>query len=49
MLGTSMSMIWGFPTMVNDTTLAVSSCDFRLEALEEDSRVASATSGLAIS
>jgi len=44
LLGTYMSTIWGFPTMMNDTTLAVSSCDFLLEALDEDARVGSASS-----
>jgi hypothetical protein len=41
-----MSTIWGLPTMTNDTILAVSSCDLRLEALDEDARAASPSSGL---
>jgi hypothetical protein len=44
--GTLISIIWGLPTLVNDTTLAVSSCDFLLEALGEDARVAFASSEL---
>jgi hypothetical protein len=45
-IGTLISIIWGLPTLVNDTTLAVSSCDFLLEALDEDARVAFASSEL---
>ena len=45
-LGTNMSTIWGLPTMINDITLAVSSCDFRLEALDDNALGASASSGL---
>lgn len=44
--GTLISTIWGLPTLVKDTTLAVSSCDFLLEALGEDARVAFASSEL---
>lgn len=38
--------IFGLPTLMKDTTLAVSSCDFLLEALDDDARVASASSEL---
>ena len=44
-----MSTICGLPTLMNDTTLAVSSCDFLLEALDDDARAASASSKLASS
>lgn len=37
--GMNISTICGFPTIMNDTTLAVSSCDFLL--LEKDSRASS--------
>lgn len=40
-----MSTIWGFPTVLNDTTLAVSSCDLLLEPREEGALVSSIGEG----
>jgi hypothetical protein len=45
-----MSTICGFPTTMKDTTRAVSSCDFLLEARDEEegTRIASASASAAV-